>query len=182
MSVPVATELVLPTPAAPISRRGVWQRLRQRKLAVLGMAVIVVVVLAAVLAPFIAPFDPNEQFFDGLTIEGAPLGPSATYWLGTDLLGRDLFTRIEILMRNGCIPYVMRYARYQESPYQGLIISITRWCNQPAMFKKKSLREYGMLNGSDSSCMRYIAEYERGHPEMSRYLDMRYDSMIGAIM
>jgi len=93
----------------------------------------------------------------------------------------DLFTRIEILMRNGCIPYVMRYARYRESPYRGLIISITRWCNQPAMFKKKSLREYGMLNGADSSCMRYIAEYERDHPEMSRYLDMRYDSMIGAI-
>ena len=34
-----------------------------------------------------------------------------------------------------------------------------------------------MLNGADSSCMRYIAEYERGHPEMSRYLDMRYDRL-----
>ncbi|MBQ6382626.1 MAG: hypothetical protein IJJ42_03375, partial [Clostridia bacterium] len=40
---------------------------------------------------------------------------------------RDLFTRIEILMRNNCIPYVMRFARYQESPYRGLYISITRW-------------------------------------------------------
>jgi hypothetical protein len=39
------------------------------------------------------------------------------------------------------------------------------------------LREYGMLNGADSSCMRYIAEFERGHPEMSRYLDMRYDRL-----
>ena len=92
----------------------------------------------------------------------------------------DLFSRIEILMRNGCIPYVMRYARYRESPYRGLIISITRWCNQPAMFKKKSLREYGMLNGADSSCMRYIAEFERGHPEMSRYLDMCYDRLVRA--
>ena len=90
---------------------------------------------------------------------------------------RDLFKRIEILMRNRCIPYVMRYARYTESPYRGLYISITRWCNQPAMFKKKTLREYGMLNGMDSFCMRYIEEYEAAHPEMSRYIDMRYEEM-----
>ncbi len=32
--------------------------------------------------------------FDGLTLEGAPLPPSAQFWLGTDLLGRDLATRI----------------------------------------------------------------------------------------
>ena len=32
--------------------------------------------------------------FDGLTIEGAPLPPGDTFVLGTDLLGRDLFSRI----------------------------------------------------------------------------------------
>ena len=32
--------------------------------------------------------------FDGLTLEGAPLPPSEKFWLGTDLLGRDLATRI----------------------------------------------------------------------------------------
>jgi peptide/nickel transport system permease protein len=32
--------------------------------------------------------------FDGLTLEGAPLAPNAAFWLGTDLLGRDLLTRI----------------------------------------------------------------------------------------
>ena len=49
---------------------------------------------AALLAPWLTGYDPNEQFFDGLTLEGAPLPPNATYWLGTDLLGRDLLTRI----------------------------------------------------------------------------------------
>ena len=93
---------------------------------------------------------------------------------------RDLFTRIEILMRNNYIPYVMRFARYQESPYRGLYISITRWCNQPAMFKKKTLREYGLLNGENSSCMRYILSYERSHPEMSRFFDMRYGVAVAA--
>ena len=90
---------------------------------------------------------------------------------------KDLFTRIEILMRNNCIPYVMRYSRYQESPYRGMYISITRWCNQPAMFKKKTLREYGELNGKNSSCMRYIEDYEKTHPDMTRFIDMRYGTV-----
>jgi peptide/nickel transport system permease protein len=54
----------------------------------------VVIVLAALFAPLIAPYDPAEQLFDGLTLEGAPLPPTAEFWLGTDLLGRDLLTRL----------------------------------------------------------------------------------------
>jgi ABC-type dipeptide/oligopeptide/nickel transport system permease component len=42
----------------------------------------------------VAPYDPSQQFFDGLTLEGAPLPPSARFWLGTDLLGRDLLSRL----------------------------------------------------------------------------------------
>ena len=59
-----------------------------------GLAVIVLVVACAVSAPLIAPHDPNEQFFDGLTLEGAPLPPGGAYLLGTDLLGRDLLSRM----------------------------------------------------------------------------------------
>jgi peptide/nickel transport system permease protein len=51
-------------------------------------------VLAAILAPWIAPYPPEQQFFDGLTLEGAPLPPNAEYWLGTDLVGRDLLSRL----------------------------------------------------------------------------------------
>ena len=82
------------TAGASAPEKGVFARLLERKLGVLGLFLVFIVVMAAVFAPLVAPFDPNEQFFDGLTIEGAPLGPSAQYWLGTDLLGRDLFTRI----------------------------------------------------------------------------------------
>ncbi len=73
---------------------GVWSRLLRRKLAVFGFLVIAVVIIGAVCAPWLAPFAPEEQLFDGLTIEGAPLPPGGAYLWGTDLLGRDLFSRI----------------------------------------------------------------------------------------
>ncbi|SSC64652.1 unnamed protein product [Ciceribacter selenitireducens ATCC BAA-1503] len=70
------------------------RQLARRKLALLGLLIIVVCVGGAMFARWLAPFDPYEQFFDGLTIEGAPLPPNAAFWFGTDLLGRDLFSRI----------------------------------------------------------------------------------------
>lgn len=74
--------------------KGALARLMQRKLALLGLALIVIVVASAVFAPLFAPFAPDKQHFDGLTLEGAPLPPDGTFLLGTDLLGRDLLSRI----------------------------------------------------------------------------------------
>lgn len=84
---------VLPV-GQPIKARSVLRQLLGRPLAVLGLVIIAFVVLAAVLAPWVAPYDPGEQFFEGLTIEGAPLPPNGEFWFGTDLLGRDLLSRL----------------------------------------------------------------------------------------
>jgi len=51
-------------------------------------------IAAAVLAPAIAPYNPSEQFFDGLTLEGSPLAPNSRFWFGTDTNGRDQFSRL----------------------------------------------------------------------------------------
>lgn len=71
-----------------------WKRFKRDKAALFGGTVIVIVVTAALLAPWVTPYDPHEQFFDGLTLEGAPLPPNKRFPLGTDLLGRDLYTRL----------------------------------------------------------------------------------------
>lgn len=71
-----------------------WQRLKKRKLALFGMGLIFITLFGAIFAPYLTPFDPNDQMFDGLSIEGAPMAPGAQFALGTDLLGRDLLTRI----------------------------------------------------------------------------------------
>jgi peptide/nickel transport system permease protein len=71
-----------------------WIRFRRDQLALGGLFVIIVFIAAAVLAPAIAPYSPSEQFFDGLTLEGSPLGPNSRFWFGTDTNGRDQFSRL----------------------------------------------------------------------------------------
>ena len=93
MTSPVTPDLSaahLPARARP----GIWRRLVTRPLALIGLVIIAIVLVGAIFAPWLTAYDPNEQMFDGLTLEGAPLAPNGTFWLGTDLLGRDLLTRI----------------------------------------------------------------------------------------
>jgi peptide/nickel transport system permease protein len=66
-----------------------WRRLKRRKGAMIGLAVIVLAVMAAILAPWIAPYDPIQQSWSAVR-----KAPSAAYWLGTDEVGRDILSRI----------------------------------------------------------------------------------------
>ncbi len=72
----------------------VWFYFKKDKVALAGAIIIAIISSAAIFAPLITPYDPNEQFFEGLTLEGAPRPPDSEYWLGTDLLGRDLLSRL----------------------------------------------------------------------------------------
>ena len=71
-----------------------WKRFTRDRIGLSGTIVVAIFVVAALAAPWLAPFDPAEQFFDGLTLEGSPRPPNAEFWLGTDLLGRDLLSRL----------------------------------------------------------------------------------------
>lgn len=65
------------------------RRLRRNRLAILGLTVLLVFVLAAILSPWIAPFP-----FDKTNLPYGAKPPTRTHVLGTDELGRDLFTRL----------------------------------------------------------------------------------------
>lgn len=71
-----------------------WKRFRRDRLAMVGLAIIIVFAVSAAAAPLLAPYDPSEQFFDGLTLEGSPLPPNSRFWFGTDTNGRDQFSRL----------------------------------------------------------------------------------------
>jgi peptide/nickel transport system permease protein len=58
-------------------------------LAVAGLILIVLAIVAAILAPYIAPHDPEEIFWDAVKMP-----PSAQFPLGTDEIGRDILSRL----------------------------------------------------------------------------------------
>ncbi|HEX2431106.1 MAG TPA: ABC transporter permease [Aestuariivirgaceae bacterium] len=71
-----------------------WKRFRRDRLAMIGLATILLLLFVGLFAPVISPYNPNEQFFDGLTLEGSPLPPGERFWFGTDTNGRDQFSRL----------------------------------------------------------------------------------------
>ena len=79
---------------------------KKNPLAMTGVVVILIIVLAAILAPLICPYDPYTQ-----DLRNALAKPSAEHILGTDTYGRDLFTRIvygaRISLIIGLIPSII---------------------------------------------------------------------------
>ncbi len=71
----------------PGSRR--LPRALRNKMVVVGGAIVLLVLVAALFAPLLAPHSPYQQFTTDQLV-----GPSRTYPLGTDELGRDVFSRL----------------------------------------------------------------------------------------
>jgi peptide/nickel transport system permease protein len=76
-----------------------WRRFRKNKLALFGMAFIAVLLIVAALGPVLAPHDPYfsiRQDDGSLSVLSAP---SRDHLLGTDSLGRDVFSRMIVAGR-----------------------------------------------------------------------------------
>jgi peptide/nickel transport system permease protein len=69
-------------------------RMARRPLALFGLVIILLAVAGALAAPLLALYDPHARMFEGLTLQGAPMPPGGPFPLGTDLLGRDLLSRL----------------------------------------------------------------------------------------
>jgi peptide/nickel transport system permease protein len=70
-------------------RRGARGFLRRHPTIAVGSALLVLMVLMAVLAPYLWTVDPTALATSRRTRE-----PSALYWFGTDMLGRDIYSRV----------------------------------------------------------------------------------------
>lgn len=70
-------------------RRRVLQELVRNRFALAGALFLLLIVSVAILAPVIARQDPNEQ-----SLLTRLKSPSSEHWLGTDELGRDVFSRL----------------------------------------------------------------------------------------
>ena len=86
-----AREIQLEAPSGLWSEA--WRRLIRNPGAIVGAFFVLCFVAAAVLAPVLAPFGPKDQNLL-LIVKGCCPGPSSKHWLGVDLLGRDVYSRI----------------------------------------------------------------------------------------
>jgi oligopeptide transport system permease protein len=69
--------------------RGPWSRLRENRTALWSLTFLILVSLAGFLGPLLSPYAPG-----GLEERRILEGPGWSHWMGTDALGRDLFTRV----------------------------------------------------------------------------------------
>jgi len=75
--------------------REFWHGFRQNRGALVGLAVLVILVLVAIFAPLIAPHDPIVQYRDAFLSPPAwAVGGRPEFLLGTDPLGRDMLSRL----------------------------------------------------------------------------------------
>ena len=66
-----------------------WQKLRRDPLGLFGVVIILFIGALTIFAPWLAPYDPNE-----IDVYARLLPPSNEHWMGTDQLGRDIYSRL----------------------------------------------------------------------------------------
>jgi len=74
-----------------------FRRFRRNKGALVGLFLVIAVTALGLLGPWLAPYDPVEQFTDSLLLaNGLPAGPGVEpgHWLGGDILARDELSRL----------------------------------------------------------------------------------------
>src|SRR5699024_1746945 len=65
-----------------------WRRLKQNKLAMTGLGVIIFLLIMSIIGPWI-----NEYSYEQQHLALKNQAPNSNFWFGTDTFGRDLFTR-----------------------------------------------------------------------------------------
>jgi peptide/nickel transport system permease protein len=86
---PTSPAQALPTHPASSESAGMLVRIGRRPLGAASATWILVVIASAALAPLVAPHDPLEQ-----NLESVLTGPTSGHLLGTDILGRDVLSRL----------------------------------------------------------------------------------------
>lgn len=74
-----------------------WRHFKKNRSAVIGLCVLTFFVFIALFAPWLAPFDPTQQFNTGSSLPLPPIwveGSQSQFILGTDAVGRDMLSRL----------------------------------------------------------------------------------------
>jgi peptide/nickel transport system permease protein len=94
--------------------RRAFKKFLRNKTAVISTIILALMIVLTAFAPYIAPHDPNKlDFFNQLAT------PSAEYWLGTDEVGRDVFSR---LLHGGRVSLLVGFVSATLSVIIGILI------------------------------------------------------------
>lgn len=89
----------------------------------------------------------------------------------------EIFERLKILMKYKCLPYLMRFERWETSPFPYIYASLATWCNQPSPFKKMSFIQFLSAFPSIEN-FKYFLSFKRKYPHIvEKYFDLRYDEI-----
>ncbi|MFN8441411.1 MAG: ABC transporter permease [Caldilineaceae bacterium] len=94
-----------------------WRRLRKNRLALFGLAIILIFIFMALFGRLLTPYDFLEQ-----DMKHQLQPPSVSHWLGTDALGRDILSRLLYGARTAAIVAVTTTA---VSLFLGILIGLT---------------------------------------------------------
>jgi peptide/nickel transport system permease protein len=74
-----------------------WYKFSRNTLSMVGLGIVVLIVLLALFAPWVAPYPEHAGPFVDFVNAGRP--PSSTYLFGTDMIGRDMLSRVIFALR-----------------------------------------------------------------------------------
>src|SRR5438874_11990560 len=86
---PAAADPMGAAERALTTRQLAWRRFRRHKLAMASAVVLILLALVAIFAKYVTPYGFRE-----IDLASFYKGPSLKHWFGTDVLGRDEFTRV----------------------------------------------------------------------------------------
>src|SRR5215831_889296 len=111
--------------APPVRRRGAWAYIRRHPTIVIGGTLLTLMALMAIFAPYLGTVDPQA-----LSPIRRLRWPSAQYWFGTDMLGRDVYSRTIYGARISLtVGISVALASIILGLAIGLVTGFNRWCD-----------------------------------------------------
>ncbi|MCK7592287.1 ABC transporter permease [Pseudomarimonas salicorniae] len=117
----------------------VWRGLRREPLGMAGLVILTVLGVLTLGAPWIAPHDPND-----IDVHARLLPPSWDHWLGTDQLGRDIYSRV---LHGGRVAMKVAFAAISAALLIGLLLGMLagygpRWLDRCLVVCFDTLRAF----------------------------------------
>jgi peptide/nickel transport system permease protein len=119
-----------------------WAQLWRDPLGISGLILVILLLASAIFAPWIVPYDPNK-----ILVGQKLIGPTAEHWMGTDHLGRDVFSRV---IMGGRIALQVALASLTAALTVGLVLGLIagygpRWLDNGLLLMFDAVRAFPVI-------------------------------------